>query len=161
PAPPRSLVRTVVEPGHLGEPLPLDVRPLPVVFRQPRVLWSYRAANTAMEDVMTKAIARRSIPRRGHRMAPTWLLIGAYIGASAATGRGGPIEILSMMLGGAAVLPIVGVVLGLIGGDARGSVVGVAVGLLGGRLAEVMNTTAIQPQDSSVIAVAGGLLGAT
>ena len=104
---------------------------------------------------------RRAIARRVVRMALTWLVLGAYIGASGATGQAGPIEILAMMIGGMAVFPFVGIVLGLIGGDVRGSVVGVSGGLLGGRLAELMSTTGIPTQLLSVITVAGGLFGAT
>jgi hypothetical protein len=114
-----------------------------------------------MEDVMQIAITRRTIARRVVRMALTWLALGAFIGASGAAGQADPIEIFSMMMGGMAVFPIVGIVLGLIGGDARGSVVGVAGGLLGGRLAEVMSTTAIPTPVLSVTTVAGGLFGAT
>src|SRR5215467_12072405 len=104
---------------------------------------------------------RRAIARRVVRMALTWLVLGAYIGASGAAAQAGPIEILAMMIGGMAVFPIVGVVLGLIGADARGSVVGVAGGLLGGRLAEVISTTAIPTPVLSMSTVAGGLFGAT
>jgi hypothetical protein len=109
---------------------------------------------------MPNANPRPSIARRVGRMAMTWLLLGASIGAAGATGQGGPIEVFAMMIGGMAVYPIVGVFLGLIGGDARGSVVGAAGGFLGGRLADVLSTT-VPPSVLSMIAVCGALVGAT
>jgi hypothetical protein len=91
----------------------------------------------------------------------TWLFLGALIGVIGGLGQGGGIQIVCMMIGGMAVLPIAGVLLGLIGGDAKGSVAGAAGGLLGCRIAGCFGAVPIQPQAMNVIVIFGALVGAT
>jgi hypothetical protein len=102
-----------------------------------------------------------SLGRRVLVMFFTWLLLGAVIGAIEGLGMGGGIQIVCMMIGGMAVLPIVGLLLGLIGGDAKGSVAGAAGGLLGCWIAGCFGDMPIQPQAVSVILVFCALVGAT
>src|SRR5208337_2369655 len=64
-------------------------------------------------------------------------------------------------IGGMAVLPIAGVLLGLIGGDAKGSVAGAAGGFLGCGIAGCFGAAPIQPQAMNVIVIFGALVGAT
>ena len=66
---------------------------------------------------MNSAPTRPSLGRRVLGMFFTWLFLGALIGVIGGLGQGGGIQIVCMMIGGMAVLPIAGVLLGLIGGD--------------------------------------------
>jgi hypothetical protein len=104
---------------------------------------------------------RLSLGRRVLVMFFTWLLLGALIGVIEGRGMGGGIQIVCMMIGGMAVLPIVGVLLGLIGGDAKGSVAGAAGGLLGCWISECVGGVPIQAQATNVIVIFGALVGAT
>jgi hypothetical protein len=94
-------------------------------------------------------------------MSLTWLFLGAVIGVfnGLDTARGP--EIVAMMLGGMIVLPIPGVLLGLIGADARGSLGGAVAGLAGCWLGTGGDATAVAPQIMGVMVVIGALWGAT
>ena len=100
---------------------------------------------------MNSALTRPSLGRRVLGMFFTWLFLGALIGVIGGLGQGGGIQIVCMMIGGMAVLPIAGVLLGLIGGDAKGSVAGAACGLLGCGIAGCFGAVPIQPQAMNVI----------
>jgi hypothetical protein len=110
---------------------------------------------------MNRPPTRPSLGRRVLDMFLTWLLLGAVIGAIAGLGKGGGILIVCMMIGGMAVLPIAGVLLGLVGGDAKGSIAGAAGGLLGCGIAGCFGGVTIQPQAMNVIVIFCALLGAT
>jgi hypothetical protein len=105
--------------------------------------------------------SRLSLGRRVLATSLTWLLLGCVIGVIEGLGQGGGIQILAMMVGGMTVLPVVGVLLGLIGGDAIGSVTGAAGGLLGCLAGDLVSGLSIQPHVLSVLVVFSGLLGAT
>jgi len=110
---------------------------------------------------MNSPPTRPSLGRRVLGMFLTWLFLGAVIGVIGGLGQGGGIQIVCMMIGGMAVLPIAGVLLGLIGGDAKGSVAGAAGGLLGCWIAVCCGAVPIQPQAMNVIVIFGALVGAT
>jgi hypothetical protein len=102
-----------------------------------------------------------SLRRRVVNMILTWLFLGAVIGVIAGLGKGGGIQIVCMMIGGMAVLPIAGVLLGLIGGDAKGSVGGAASGLLGCGIVGCFGEVPIQPEALNMIVIFSALVGAT
>ena len=110
---------------------------------------------------MNSPPTRPSLGRRVLGMFFTWLFLGALIGVIGGLGQGGGIQIVCMMIGGMAVLPIAGVVLGLIGGDAKGSVAGDAGRLLGCWIAGCCGAVPVQPQAMNVIVTFGALVGAT
>jgi hypothetical protein len=110
---------------------------------------------------MNSPRTRPSLGRRVLGMFFTWLFLGAMIGVISGLEKGGGIQIVCMMIGGMAVLPILGVVLGLIGGDAKGSVGGAAGGILGCWISGCFGGVAIQPQAINVIVILGALVGAT
>jgi hypothetical protein len=94
-------------------------------------------------------------------MSLTWLFLGAAIGAIGGMGKGGGVQVVFTMIGGMAVLPIPGVLLGLIGGDPKGSLAGAAGGLLGCGIAGCLGQVPIQPQAIDVIVTFAALVGAT
>jgi hypothetical protein len=113
------------------------------------------------EHAMNSPRNRLSLGRRVLGIFFTWLLLGALIGVIEGREMGGGIQIVCMMIGGMAVLPIVGVLLGLIGGDAKGSVAGAAGGFLGCWISECVGGVPIQAQATNVIVIFGALVGAT
>jgi hypothetical protein len=105
--------------------------------------------------------SRLSLRRRVLVSSLTWLFLGCMIGVIDGLGKGGGVQIFAMMIGGMTVLPIVGMLLGLVGGDPIGSVTGAAGGLLGCLGAELGCGVQIEPQLLSVILVFTALVGAT
>jgi hypothetical protein len=106
----------------------------------------------------------QSRPSRGRRvlcMSLAWLFLGAIVGVFNGLENDRGSEIAAMMLGGMIVLPVPGLLLGLIGGDAIGSLGGAAAGLFGCWLADYGGPATIQPQGFGVVVVIGALAGAT
>jgi hypothetical protein len=91
----------------------------------------------------------------------TWLFLGAVIGVIVGRGQGGGFQIVCMVMAGMVILPIAGVLLGLIGGDAMGSVTGATGGLLSCGIAGCFGEVPIQSQAMSSVVVFGALAGAT
>ena len=94
-------------------------------------------------------------------MALAWLLLGAVIGVFNGLESETGSETFAMILGGMIVLPVPGMLLGLVGGDAKGSVGGAAAGLFGCWLADYGGAAPIEPQGMNVIILIGALWGAT
>jgi hypothetical protein len=106
------------------------------------------------------ASTRLSLGHRVLSMFLTWLFLGAVIGVIGGLGRGG-LQIVCMMIAGMVVLPIPGVLLGLIGGDAMGSVTGAAGGLLSCGIVGCFGEVPIPSQAMNSVVVFGALVGAT
>lgn len=110
---------------------------------------------------MSRMHPRLSVGRRIFHMSLNWLFIGAMVGAVGGLRSGVLIDLVSGVIGGVIVLPVVGFFLGLIGGDAMGSVVGAVGGLLGCWLAMPTGGILLDPLKVEVVVVFGALIGAT
>ncbi len=106
--------------------------------------------------------SRPSIAREVFATSLIWLFLGCVFGVIEGVAHGeGAVRILAMMIGGVTVLPIMGVLLGIIGGDAIGSGTGAAGGLLGCLGAGLGLEAPIQGHVMSVIVIFSALVGAT
>jgi hypothetical protein len=114
-----------------------------------------------LEDVMGKDQVRISLGRRVVNSSLSWMILGALVGGMGGIRNGVQLELVSSTLGGMILLPVVGVVLGLIGGDCIGSLVGGAGGLLGSTLSRMTTGSVVDIMGMQFLIVFGALAGAT
>jgi hypothetical protein len=119
------------------------------------------ARNPALPHQTFALPPRGTLARRVRDMAALWLVFGALVGVGSAPTGGGAVAIVSFMIAGMMVLPLLGVVLGLLGGGVKeacigglcGGVVGVAVGWACGARNPLLG--------ANLGLINGGMVGAT
>jgi hypothetical protein len=114
-----------------------------------------------LEDVMGRDQVRISLGRKVVNSSLSWMILGALVGGMGGIRNGVQLELVSSTLGGMILLPVVGVVLGLIGGDCIGSLVGGAGGLLGSILSRMTTGSVVDVMGMQFLIVFGALAGAT
>lgn len=115
----------------------------------------------AMPEQETLRPSAPAPARRVRNMAGAWLLVGALTGAASTPPGGEAVDILCFVLAGVVVMPVMGVVLGLLGGGAKEALLSAAFGGALGAAAGLALGARPLLSLVSLGLVNGGLVGAT
>jgi len=102
-----------------------------------------------------------SLGRRILLMSLTWLIVGAVFGLIGGLENARVSEMIASMLGGMIVLPVLGVLLGLVGGDLKGTIIGAGGGIIACLLVGPGGLGTSTALGGGFMVIFGGLIGAT
>jgi hypothetical protein len=123
-----------------------------------------------MADTQHQALTRhpltlpsvlRSTARRVRDMVLVWALFGVVCGLMIGWDQRSLVALVSGMIAGALVLPVLGAFLGVIGGQWKETLAGGLGGLVLGALAAALSGRGSMPHLAQVGMIFGGLVGAT